>query len=720
MRDRKHLLFLCGAAAGLLGVGSFACAPTSGARVTAGHDGSAAAAFVRGDFDPNLGASDATCIESDASGTCKKRQRRCADGDVRGFTEIALDPQRIGFWPCDTHFPVDKMMREFDLRLGQQVGTSTDYGKPVYATDNPRIFVELRTAGGLTVHAFYLIAKGADWRAALPLKGANDPEPLWKLGSLVADCPSDQREHILKGTRAELQTASTLGADRRFLLAAQLSACGEEEEATERIFGSDARSMWDSARPNALAIAELSPNLRKLTAHHLLTAPSRSEAVARLDNVARILVDAARGAYWVAEGSLPNGWIPGASSAAVFRPYIARLADTGPECWSRREATVRKAAQEGRFATAATLVSTCRKGERQSITPKAGAPNFSGDADAYRRELARALVLALGRQVVFEPEHLRPNWNAATPITTRIAALTNVDFETLAGLPKMRQSITMDVGGVDIKETAAHSYTVGASEAEQKAEWRRFTGEVTAEAKRLIARRNALREEIAAADAVIKNAKPSEYSSSGSKAPEGTVTTKREWTDRFGVTHTETTTTKQGGQTMGGVRVTVAADTSASEAKKRAAERELAEVLAKLSALESKAQTKVANTRLTKPETRTTRASVAYRGIAKVRLSIAADGTEKVSDLSIDFTSSDGAYGAVDQLAQKGDDTVTRSFQQLARPIFERKRDELMGHAKGNPTELADERVLLDALLGTDAPSSDLVWVRLRKAELEP
>lgn len=719
MHDRRRSFCFYGAVAGFLWVGSFACAPTAGARVTAGHDGSAAAAFVRGDFDPNLGASDATCIESDASGTCKKRERRCVDGDVRGFTAIAYDPKRIGFWPCDTQFPVDKMMREFDLRLGQQVGTSTDYGKPIYATDNPRIFVELRTAGGLTVNAFYLIARGADWRVALPLDGSSDPGAVWKLGSLVADCPTDRREHILKGTRSELQTASTLDADRRFLLAAQLSACGEEEEATSHILGSDARSMWDSARPNALAIAELSPSLRKLTAHHLLTSPSRSEAAARLDNVARILVDAARGAYWVAEGARPNGWIPGPSSAAVFRPYIARLADTGPECWPRREATVRKAAQDGRFATAATLLSTCRKGERQSITPKAGAPNFSGDADAYRRELARALVLALGRQVVFEPEHLRPNWNPATPLTSRISALTLVDFETLAGLPKMRQSITMDVSGVDIKETAAHSYTVGASEAEQKAEWQRFTGEVTAEAKRLLARRNALREEIAAADAAIKNAKPTEYSRAGSKAPEGTVTTKREWTDRFGVTHTETTTSKQGGQTMGGVRVTVAADTSAAEAKKSAAERELTEVLAKLSALESKAQTKSANTKLTKPETRQARASVAYRGFAKVRLSLAADGDEKVRDLRVDFTSSDGAYGAIDQLAQKGDDDVTRAFQQLALPVFERKRDELLGHAKGTPTELADERVLLDALLGKDSPSNDLVSVRLRKADLD-
>lgn len=688
--------------------------------MTAGHDGSAANAFVRGDFDPSLGASDAACIESDASGTCKKRQRRCADDDVRGFTEIAFDPKRIEFFPCDTHFPVGKMMREFDLRLGPQVGTSMNYGKPVYATDNPRIFVELRTAGGLTVHAFYLVAKGVDWRGALPLRGKDDPEAPWKLGSYVAACPSDQREHILRGTRAELQTASTTDADRRFLLAAQLSACGQEEEAATHILGTGAGSMWDSARPNALAIAELSPSLRRETAHHLLTAPSRSEAVARLDNVARILVDAAQGAYWVAEGALPNGWIPGPSSASVFRPYIAKLANTGPECWVRREAAVRKAAQDGRYATAATVLSTCWQGERQSLTPKGGAANFSGDADAHRRELARVLVLALGRQVSFEPEHLRPNWNPVTPLVGRISALTHVDFENLGALPKMRQSVTLDVSGVDIKETAAHSYSVGPSEAEQKAEWQRFTGEVTAEAKRLMLRRNALLEEIAAADSAIKNAKPTEYRSSASKAPEGTVTTKREWTDRFGVTHTETTTTKQGGQTMGGVRVSVAADTSASEAKKRSAERELAEVLAKLSALESKARTKSANTKLTKPETRTARASVAYRGFAKVRLSLAADGNEKVGDLRVDFTSSDGAYGAIDQLAQKGDDDVTRSFQQLALPLFERKRDDLLGHAKGSTTELADERVLLDALIRGEAPNSDLVWVRLRQAELEP
>ncbi len=725
---------------------------TAARRATFSRDGSAWAEFLALRLNAELGAGDAECDLRYRDGQCGTRYHQCTGREDHGFSMLSWERTYARFDPCENdELTPERMKAKFGLTLGPQVGLTRTPVYPLHSTDNPNIFVEVHTSetGVPWVYEFYAVPAGSDWRTTIPYDTpearaariaeseaaraaaqAKAIDEAWRQASGPVVCPNDpaERARALEAlTTARAEVSPTQDAERWYRTHAFWGVCGHADEALDALLGPQGRTRLIRDTPEAADILVMTPALRQATFQTVVDAQRLGNGAEKLTDMAQALIDTVSDPDSVRD-DLRNGsytFSPLHGGHAV-RPWAQALMHDASEtaCWQAHEAETRRALRDGRLGSATLLVRHCFRDSPEQVgistlgTPTAWATN----PRELRTQLGVHLLERLGFDVTSAEEVTSKYW-VLHDETRPITAVTGVWVDSGAKhkLPAVTQRVEIDTRDVTTRYVEASVSVSGPSERELRAARDRELKALGAEAQKLMARRDSLLSSIDRATAAIENARPVEYrGTTPTTTPTGTVTTTREWTDRYGIRHTERSTRQQGGQTWGGVVTTMPADTSDARERVKAAEAELREVDAQLEALRAKAGRSEARP-TERHEPQRVAAHAVYQGIAHARLVFELGGRQFSEPLDVDVSTNFGPSLMYLQLADSAHKQLTERWRRLGDALVTPRLEKMLATARGTPAELAVERSMLLNLTNREhADDMGVALLRLLHSDLEP
>jgi hypothetical protein len=572
----------------------------------------------------------AECISHDAADRCELRRRVCQAGETTHFSELSQVsisysepgkplselPTWVVYKPCafGAGLGPDDALALLGLKRGGFYAWAPDQGFMVYETSRQGVYAGVRqdaAGSNRSGHAVALLTLRSELQQRAAFKHAQPPVvraaeyfQLVRTGQSFLGflpCPLDARDRqaTLDAARESLATAD-MGRHDGFLARAQLLAqCGAGDEALVQMGRWLDQASGDDA--GLLAPLRRHPELRPGIAAALLRQASAYDVQRSLKWLPALLaahaadgepLDAAARARF--ERRLA-GW-PQGIGYDDLKPVLRQCkAQRLPaELQQRARVAADRAVAERRLATAVFLYH-CLDDFAQKV-PLGPSPEWPLPAATPRESALRigawmmdAFNLAPAEGSVLEPEAATDD-HAFRFARLWIADHLNVEYQTRLPQRPIELVFRLDARQVSNQGLPAREVWVGGDDGDsgRDAESRRKElSALTDSARQLVARRDALAARIEVLDERIRNPGVTRSGTRASTAPVGGTTSTRFWTDKHGITHRETTTGTQGGQTMGG-EITMPNLTVDAQQERREKRAELEGVNRELDALQKK------------------------------------------------------------------------------------------------------------------------------------
>lgn len=699
------------------------------------HDGSAVAAILRGEINEQVGAKKQRC-EPDTmkNGVCRVRSYPCKK-DLVSINAIYYEKDFLNVRLCNAeNLPAEQALQAIGIELKERVINGDSEGYGMYATNSPYVFVELREweKPKLVFYNLYAIAPGSDWYQLLPVQ--NTAYMIEKLESNktglsilpLALCPTDPLRDkfiaLLQEARRNepprmLTPFSLWAIDRQLML------CGHGEEARNQVLQPVEAGRWYAfADAKGKMLTSLPPSIKTSVADTLLKASNYDKArdyLTLLEKSLEILLDKPEELAGYLAKLHQEATTPEQRDVIDSLDQLAQLLPPSPEnseaCWQTQYPRVQQAYSQRHYATAFYLAFACAPKKQPLKGTAVMTSALSHEPDIALAQISTALYQQIGLRGAFSRE-VPYGWDR---VTRRFEQFQYYAQPSDVTVPELKISIDL---GDQIKSESVAGYTrwVGPSVREQEETRQTLLNTATGEANQLLSRREALLAAIDSAQAAIDNAGVIEYRAEGRTAPSGLVNNTRIWTDRFGIQHTETTTSTQGGQTFGGTSLTLKADTSRSRKLKADAQAELEDVNRRLASLKSTTLTRYDTMQPQEQKREEVAATMRWSGTDKVtvRAEVSVLGYRAGEDFSFDFNDSDGYRDAMTELQmlsyKRADFRIEHALDNVTRDIVGQRVAAWLQSLPPSPSKQLEQELLEAAVVSYPVDFQKLMAVKLK------
>lgn len=699
------------------------------------YDGSAVAAMLRGEINEQVGAKKQRC-EPDAmkNGVCRVRSYPCKKALV-SINAIYYEKDFLNVRLCNAeNLPAEQALQAIGIELKERVINGESEGYGMYATNSPYVFVELREweKPKLVIYNLYAIAPGTDWYQLLPVQ--NTAYMIEKLeynkSGLsflpLALCPTDPLRDkfiaLLQEARRNepprmLTPFSLWAIDRQLML------CGHGEDARSQVLQPVEAGRWyQFADAKGKMLTSLPLGIKTSIADTLLKVSNYDKArdyLTLLEKSLEILLDKHEELAGYLAKLHQEATTPEQRDVIDSLDQLAQLLPPSPEnseaCWQTQYPRVQQAYSQRHYATAFYLAFACAPKKLQPENTAVMTGALSREPDIALAQISTALYRQIGLRGTFSRE-VPYGWDR---VTRRFEQFQYYAQPSDVTVPELKISIDL---GDQIKSEGVSGYTrwVGPSVREQEETRQTLLNTATGEAKQLLSRREALLVAIESAQAAIDNAGVIEYRTEGRTAPSGLVNNTRIWTDRFGIQHTETTTSTQGGQTFGGTSLTLKADTSRSRKLKADAQAELEDVNRRLASLKSTTLTRYDTMQPQEQKREEVAATMRWSGTDKVtvRAEVSVLGYHAGEDFSFDFNDSDGYRDAMTELHMlsynRNDFRMEHALDNVTRNIVGQRVASWLQSLPPSPGKQLEQELLEAAVVSYPVDFQKLMALKLK------
>ncbi len=703
------------------------------------YDGSAITAMKQGEISSQVGAKKHTCEPYALDNNiCRWRTYTCKPNQII-INKIEYKENYLQATLCNIeNLSAEQATHAIGIQLKERIGNATSDNYGIYKTDSPYLFAEIQEydKNNLKLYYLYSITPNSNWYGTLPIE--NTALYIEKLNTYtqgysflpLATCPSDKYRDEFIQTLQKVRPSpppKTLHEWDLWRIDKQLFLCGHEDEARAQVLTPIETGRWSAlTNTEGLLLSALPNDVKEQIANSLLSMDNREQVQEYLELISKTLnliennpEELAHYFEQQLQKSQPTQQQAIFALKTAIQPVLVANQQSPQQCWQQRYSHIQQAYQQRLYATAFYLAVDCKpQVYKQKIDINDNTLNEN--IDIAVAQIAGNLYKHIGLRHHFKPETNNYDWQAIDRHFANIATYYQGLTEQIT-VPELFYEITLD-NSIKSEFIKGYSYWEGASNSEQEATRQKMLNEATDEVKQLINRRDELLTVIDKAQSAIDNAGSVEYKTQGRSAPSGIVNNTQIWTDRFGIQHTETSYSKQGGQTFGGVTVTIPKDTSDARKLKQQAQNELIDINKRLSYLKTDTLSRYEQMQPKAQKQVFISDKMKWSGYGTVNISATAPTLNyQASDkVSFDFDDPDGYRDEMTELQMlsyhRNDFRLQELFEKLTFPVIKQRVDTWL-NTLPDSTHKQLERDLLNTMIVnfTDNYQHTLVKQKLLK-----